>query len=240
METVVEAAKQIPVSGSAVPENRVRYTPRTVEKPTIYLVDFDTVQMRVGFTSGGPVFSLKDLPYGEVFNEYFCSGLDSIVFQEIRESRALAYSAGGSYEQSMQKGRRNVIYMVAGTQGDKLFDVIDTMDSILAKMPLYEGKFQSARDSLLKKIATERIMGLELFGFEQKMKRIGTDTDWRKAEYETVRKMNLPQLEDFFRKVLAPLKYDIIIVGKSAAIDREKLARRGTIVDLKLHDLFGY
>ena len=72
------------------------------------------------------------------------------------------------------------------------------------------------------------------------MKRIGTDTDWRKAEYETVRKMNLPQLEDFFRKVLAPLKYDIIIVGKSAAIDREKLARRGTIVDLKLHDLFGY
>lgn len=240
METVLEAAKQIQSSGTVSPENRVRYVPRTVEKPTIYLVDFDTVQMRVGFTSAGPEFSLRDLPFGEVFNEYFCAGLDSIVFQEIRESRALAYSAGGSYEQSLQKDRRNVIYMVAGTQGDKLFEVISTMRSILGKMPLYEGKFQSARDSLLKKIATERIIGLELFGFEQKMKRIGTNTDWRKTEYETVRKMNLPLLADFFNRVLAPLKYDIIIVGKASSIDREKLARYGTVVDLKLKDLFGY
>jgi len=240
METVVEAAKQIHSNGTVTPENKVRYIPRAVEKPNIYIVDFDTVQMRVGFTSRGPLFSLRELPGGDLFNEYFCSGLDSIVFQEIREARALAYSAGGSYEQAMEKGRHNVIYMVAGTQGDKLFDVIDTMHSILRKMPLYDGKFQSARDALLKKIATERIIGLELFGFEQKMKRIGTKTDWRKAEYETIRKMSLPQLADFFNKQLAALNYDIIIVGKASAIDREKLAKYGTIVDLKLKDIFGY
>lgn len=240
MDKIVDAAKQIHSKGTVTPENRIKYIPRAVEKPTIYIVDFDTVQMRVGFTSRGPLFSLKELPYGDVFNEYFCSGLDSIVFQEVRESRALAYSAGGSYEQVMEKGRHNVIYMVAGTQGDKLFDVIDTMHSILRKMPLYDGKFQSARDALLKKIGTERVIGLELFGFEQKMKRIGAKTDWRKAEYDTVRKMELPQLADFFNKELAPLNYDLVIVGKASAINRKKLAEYGTIVDLKLKDIFGY
>ena len=114
------------------------------------------------------------------------------------------------------------------------------MHAILRKMPLYDGKFLSARDAQLKKIATERIIGLELFGFEQKMKRIGTNADWRKAEYDTIRKMDLPQLADFFNRRLAALNYDIIIVGKASAINREKLAKYGTIVDLKLNDIFGY
>ena len=240
MEEVVEAAKLIHSAGTVTPPDKVRYTPHAVEKPNIYIIDFDAVQMRVGFTSRGPLFSLADLPYGKMFNEYFCSGLDSIVFQEIRESRALAYAAGGSYEQLMREGRHNVIYMVAGTQSDKLFDVIDTMHSILRKMPLFEGKFASARDSLVKRLATERIIGLELFDFEQKMRRMGTDTDWRRAEFDTVRSMKLDALAAFFNRDLAPLKYDIVIVGKASLIDRKKLSEYGTVVDLKLKDIFGY
>lgn len=240
MEQVVEAAKLIHSTGTVTPPDKVRYTPRAMEKPNIYIIDFEAVQMRVGFTSRGPLFSLADLPYGEMFNEYFCSGLDSIVFQEIRESRALAYAAGGSYEQLMRKGRHNVIYMIAGTQSDKLFDVIDTMGAILRKMPLFEGKFISARDSLVKRLATERIIGLELFEFEQKMRRMGADADWRRAEFDTVRSMKLDALAAFFNRDLAPLKYDIVIVGKASLIDRKKLSEYGTIVDLKLKDIFGY
>ena len=240
METVAEAAKHIRLTGRETPPRAVKYTLQEVVKPKIYLVDFDTVQMRVGFTSRGPLFSLKSLPYGDLFNEYFCSGLDSIVFQEIREARALAYSAGGSYEQIQEKGRHNAIYMVAGTQSDKLFEVIDTMRAILRKMPQYEGKFNSSKDALLKRLETERVLGLDLLNFEKKMKRMGTTRDWRPAEFKTVQKMTLPELSDFYRKNLAPLKYDILIVGKTSQIDRKRLARYGEIVDLKLEDIFGY
>ncbi len=240
LETVAGAAKHIRPTGRKTPPRAVKYTPREVVKPKIYLVDFDTVQMRVGFTSRGPLFSLGTLPYGDLFNEYFCSGLDSIVFQEIREARALAYSAGGFYEQIQEKGRHNVIYMVAGTQSDKLFEVIQTMQAILKKMPAYEGKFNSSKDALLKRLETERITGLELLNFEKKMKRIGTTRDWRPAEFKTVRNMTLPELADFYGKNLAPLNYDILIVGKTSLIDRKKLARYGEIVELKLEDIFGY
>ena len=237
---MADAAKHIRLTGHKTPPRAVRYTPKEVIKPRIYLVDFDTVQMRVGFTSRGPLFSLNAMPYGDLFNEYFCSGLDSIVFQEIREARALAYSAGGFYEQIQEKGRHNVIYMVAGTQSDKLFEVIDTMGAILRKMPQYEGKFNSSKDALLKRLETERILGLELLNFEKKMKRMGTTRDWRPAEFKTVQKMTLPELAEFYRKNLAPLNYDILIVGKTSLIDRKKLARYGEIVELKLEDIFGY
>ena len=130
--------------------------------------------------------------------------------------------------------------MVAGTQSDKLFEVIDTMRAILRKMPQYEGKFNSSKDALLKRLETERVLGLDLLNFEKKMKRMGTTRDWRPAEFKTVQKMTLPELSDFYRKNLAPLKYDILIVGKTSQIDRKRLARYGEIVDLKLEDIFGY
>ena len=61
--------------------------------------------MRVGFTSRGPLFSLADLPYGEMFNEYFCSGLDSIVFQEIRDIIEREYRSDDAYAEVLAEYR---------------------------------------------------------------------------------------------------------------------------------------
>ena len=66
------------------------------------------------------------------------------------------------------------------------------------------------------------------------------DADWRRAEFDTVRNMKLDALAAFFNRDLAPLKYDIVIVGKASLIDRKKLSEYGTVVDLKLKDIFGY
>ena len=84
------------------------------------------------------------------------------------------------------------------------------------------------------------ISGRPFLNFEKKMKRMGTTRDWRPAEFKTVQKMTLPELAEFYRKNLAPLNYDILIVGKTSLIDRKKLARYGEIVELKLEDIFGY
>ena len=72
-------------------------------------------------------------------------------------------------------------------------------------MPLFEGKSISARDSQVKRLATERNIGLELFEFEQKMRRMGADADWRRAEFDMVRSMKLDALSAFFNRDLARL-----------------------------------
>lgn len=242
MKALSELASGIKTEGKIKPPPwSYKFTPRAVEKPKVYLISNPSVQLRIGFISRGPLFSLKQLPYGSVFNDYFCAGgLDSVVFQEIRESRALAYAAGGNYEQVMRKNGYNVIYMLAGTQGDKLFDVIDTMSAILKKMPLYETKFQSSRTGTLKALSTERITGLSLITFEKRLERLGIKTDWRQKEFQTIRDMKLDDLNTFFNTVISPLKYHILIVGKITKEDREKLAKYGEITDLKIQEVFGY
>lgn len=55
-----------------------------------------------------------------VFNEYFGSGLSSIVFQEIRESKSLAYSAYALYQANAELQHPDYVSTYIGTQPDKL------------------------------------------------------------------------------------------------------------------------
>ena len=55
------------------------------------------VQTEMVLSSKAGPFDVEKMPYASLFNEYFGGGLSSIVFQEIREAKALAYGANASY-----------------------------------------------------------------------------------------------------------------------------------------------
>ncbi len=63
----------------------------------VYFTNYDMVQMEMSKIGRGN--EIKPANFGKinVFNEYFGRGLSSIVFQEIREARSLAYSAYVNY-----------------------------------------------------------------------------------------------------------------------------------------------
>ena len=48
-------------------------------------------QVRLEFAAG--TYDEAKAPLGQLFNEYFGGGMAGLVFQELREARALAYSA---------------------------------------------------------------------------------------------------------------------------------------------------
>ena len=58
-------------------------------------------------------------PAVELFNDYFYGGMAGIVFQEIREARALAYSVGALYFNGRDKADYNYMVGGMGTQADK-------------------------------------------------------------------------------------------------------------------------
>ena len=77
-----------------------------LEKETggnVYFVDFDMVQSEMLFLAKGDPFKAENMAASTLFNTYFGSGLSSIVFQEIRESKSLAYSAFSSYSTASKK-----------------------------------------------------------------------------------------------------------------------------------------
>src|SRR5690554_7727 len=56
----------------------------------VYFTDYKMVQSEIMMVSKGQPFDASLAPQVHMFNQYFGSGLSSIVFQEIRESKALA------------------------------------------------------------------------------------------------------------------------------------------------------
>ncbi len=61
----------------------------------------------------------------DLFNEYFGYGLSSIVFQEIRESKALAYSTYAYYSNPQKAKEAHYLSAYVGTQPDKISEKLN-------------------------------------------------------------------------------------------------------------------
>ena len=63
--------------------------------------------MRIEFGDG--LYNEANQPPVQLFNDYFAGGMSGIVFQELREARALAYAVGAVYSNGGRKGEQNVM-----------------------------------------------------------------------------------------------------------------------------------
>lgn len=80
-----------PVPAPSLPK---LHQPETNE---ITYVDYETAQSQIRIEFPGGAYEEEKLPEIETFNEYFYGGMGGIVFQEMREARALAYSVWAHY-----------------------------------------------------------------------------------------------------------------------------------------------
>lgn len=218
----------------------VKYQEQDARGNTVYLVDYDMVQANMLMLSKGPVFDKSLVPESRLFGEYFGSGLSSIVFQEIRESKALAYTAFASFSAPQMKDDSWFLYAFLGTQADKLKTATDAMTSLLNEMPRAERQFDLAKESILKQIESERITKRSIFWtYIQNMDK-GIDYDIRKDVYEEVKNTNLDTFSDFFNKNIKGKNYTYLILGNKKNLDMEVVSKLGTIKELKLEELFNY
>jgi len=175
-----------------------------------------------------------------LFNEYFGAGLSSIVFQEIREKKALAYSAYAWYSNASKKNDRNYLYAYIGTQHDKLENAVKTMFDLLNEMPKAELQFNGAKQAVLKKIETSRKTGASIYWEFESLKKRGLETNVNKKVYEIVQKMDLDDLEMFFNGNIKGKKFSICVIGNEDHINKDVLKSMGEVNVLNLEEIFGY
>ncbi len=124
-----------------------------IEKETggnVYFVDYDMVQSEMMFLAKGEPFKAENMAASTLFNTYFGSGLSSIVFQEIRESKSLAYSAWSNYSTARKKDDANYVMAYIGTQANKMPQAVDAMMDLMNDMPEAEEQFNAAKEATLK------------------------------------------------------------------------------------------
>ena len=175
-----------------------------------------------------------------LFNTYFGSGLSSIVFQEIRESKSLAYSAYSSYSTAREKGKPDYTMAYVGTQANKLEQAVDAMMELMTNMPEAEDQFNQAKEATLKKIAAQRINKSNIYYTYEGLKRRGITEDYRQDMYNTIKDMTLEDLKTFFTENISGNEYNVLVIGNKKDVNFDALNKLGVVQELDIDYLFNY
>ena len=221
-----------------IPEARVFPEPETASK--VYFTDYDMVQVEMGKIGRANEINLVDFGKINVFNEYFGRGLSSIVFQELRESRSLAYSAYVNYATADKLGKYNYVSTYIGTQANKLGQAIEAMDGLMVEMPQISIQFENAKQSALKKIASSRITRTNIFFNYLNLKKLNIDYDVREKVYQEIQTLTLEELNQFYIREVKPAQFNVAIMGKKENLDMEAINKMGEFTELNLEEIFGY
>lgn len=206
----------------------------------VYFTNYDMVQMEMSKVAKASDVNIANFGKASVFNEYFGRGLSSIVFQEIRESKSLAYSAYVSYANATEKNHPNYVTNYIGTQANKLPLAVAAMSDLMADFPQIPAQFENAKGSALKQIASNRINRTNIFYNQMALKKLGIDYDVRKDVYAEIQTLTLPELTAFYNSEVKPLKYNTAIIGKKENLNMDSVNKMGTFTELSLEDIFGY
>ncbi|MBR5169304.1 MAG: insulinase family protein [Muribaculaceae bacterium] len=176
----------------------------------------------------------------EMWGEYFGGGMSSVLFQEVREFRSMAYASQGvAMTPSLAHSSAPCGYLsLVATQADKSMQALTLLDSLVNDMPVNVENMSVARQSLLNDInnsyPTYRGKPLMIALSE----RMGYTADRNTAMVEQLPALTQQDIEDFYARNIKNQPYQLMVVGNLKKLDLKALAKYGTIVKVKKEDIY--
>lgn len=207
----------------------------------VLLAQYDAKQIYYSAVSNrGEKFDASIQPTLDMYNEYFGGGMNAIVFQEMREARGLAYSAG-AYLITPSKLKYPYVYRTfIATQNDKMADAMKAFSEIINNMPESEKAFNLAKEAVITRLRTDRITKSNVLWTYLNAQDLGLNTDSRKELYEKVQTMTLPEIKAFQEKWVKGRDYTYCVLGDEKELDLKILGEYGPIRKVSQEELFGY
>jgi len=219
-------------------EAKFEELPTVVNK--VFAIDYDMAQVEILLVSKSEAYYKNLAPSMRLFNEYFGGGMSSIVFQELRESKALAYSVYADYQEANRIDKNNYIEAYIGAQADKLPEAMEGLFGLMKSMPESEVTFNASKKAVLENIRSSRITKTGILFDYERAKRLGLTQDIRKDVYEQVQHMKLDVVKRFHSEHISNKRYSIIVLGNKKLIDQKVLEKYGEVKWLSLEEVFGY
>ena len=206
----------------------------------IYFVNRVQVQTDLLFLSKEQEFDKEIIPVASWFNSYYGGGLSSVFFQEIREAKGLAYTAYCRFDTPNEPARSHYFRGYIGTQPDKLNQALSTAMDLLTEMPIIDNQIEAARNSIMKRIASDRKIKDQKYFFYLSNLKKGMNYDSRKDTYDYIKTAKQDDLVNFFESKIKGNTYTLMIMGNKEDLDLESLKKYGAITEISLEELFGY
>ena len=211
---------------------------REITGSEVLVVDKKTAQaqVRVAFADG--LFDERNTVPAMVFNNYFGGGLSGVVFQELREARALAYSAGASWRGGGWPGFENLMSGSIGTQNDKTVEALTALIDLMDNMPQSQERFDNSIDNLVSRYRNGRTGFRSVSGAAWSWKRRGLDGDPGPQRFAALQQFRMDDLLRFQREHVAGRPKLISVMGDLSVIDIKELERFGTVRQVQPQQLF--
>jgi predicted Zn-dependent peptidase len=240
LEQLVETLRRHhPLAGDLkqTPAYRFR-TAREISSNEVYVVDQQTAQAQVRIEFADGEYDADDRVPASVYTSYFGSGMSSVVFQELREARALAYSASARYGQGSRLKDENLMLGAIGTQTDKTVDALDAFIDLIDNMPESEERFEETVEALLNRYRTSKLSFREVIGAVRGWEELGLEGDPRAESYAKLQTLTFDELKAFQQSHVKDRAKLISIVGDLSIIDTAELARFGSVKEISVDELF--
>jgi predicted Zn-dependent peptidase len=238
LKNKLASAHQIPKTFLLTPELR-KYTMLDRVGKDVFFAHYDMVQSEIMWLKKSSEYSIQEGAKISMFNEYFGGGMSSIVFQEIREAKALAYSTYSFYSDAGKLGENNTVLAYVGTQADKMSEAIEGMNVLLEDLPMDEKTFQNGKNSIQQSLETSRILKSSiLFSYDKALK-LGMEEDSRIMMRENLKNLTMDDVAQFHTSRIKG-DFTYVILGNRDQVDLAYLSKLGNVKELTLEKLFGY
>lgn len=225
---------------AAVPEGK-EYKMEEIKQNEIYIAPYDAKNIYLrSYQNTGKKSDVKDGALISLFNEYYGGGMNTIVFQELRETRGLAYNAGAAYYTPVRKDEKDYFMRHIITQNDKMMDCIHVFDEITDNLPQNEASFNLAKQNLMKSIQSRRVTKAGVINAYFNAKLMGIDYDVTKLYYEQLPSLTLQDITNFEKQNIVSKPYRIVILGDEKNLDMKSLEKIAPIKRLSQEEIFGY
>lgn len=209
-------------------------------KNKLLFANYNMVQAEIRWVHNNSLYNPKLEPVIEVFNNYFGYGMSSLVFQTIRESKALAYSTFNYFVTPEKKEDSFFNLAYVGCQADKFNEAIIAMNQLLKHMPNVKSNFNNAILGIKKDIETSRITQDDIIFSYLAAKRKGLNYDLRMQTYNNVNTITFDTLNQFHQQYLANKPATYCVLASDKNVLETDMAKYGEVQKLSLEEIFGY
>jgi predicted Zn-dependent peptidase len=213
--------------------------PTTTNK--VFFVHFPMVQVEIlQVSKGSPKFKLEEYLIERWFNNYFGTSMSSVVFQEIREARAMAYQTYAMALSPTYKNLAHYFFTFVGTQPDKMAEAISVMNDLVEDMPLNAELVEQARINTTKVLQANRLPLSNTYWRYHAIKNQGWKDEPLKQVLAFNENADHQALIDYHEKYIKGRKSTWLILGDRKMIDKAVLRKLGKLTELSVEDVLGY
>ena len=216
--------------------------PKAVKKPSVLFAQYDAKQVYYMQYScrEQDKWDISNSPVGNLYNNYFSGGMNSIVFQEMREARGLAYSAYTYLAKGKVPHHPYSFYAFIATQNDKVQQAVEAFDEIIEEMPRSEQAFELAKSGALANLESQRTTKMNVLWSYLEYEKFGLKEDINKTIYEGIKNLTLDDVVKFQQEFIKGRPYTYCILGDKNDLDMKYISTLGKIKYLSQEEIFGY